>query len=108
MVQWEYRHLFIEAQKLEGTGKRGGLFGTGAEKMQNVYAWEEINQQLNELGAESWELLQAEPHWIWGHQIIGAPLWARMANEHRRRVEASNSYPEYIVGWYCTLRRQVG
>ena len=101
---WEYYHVFVEAQQLEGTGKRS-LFGLGAEKMRNVYAWDEVNKKLNELGRDGWELLHIEPHWIWGNMVYGAPMWAVMLNDSRRKVEAAASYPEYIVGWYCTFRR---
>jgi hypothetical protein len=101
---WQYYHVFVEAQQLEGTGKRS-LFGLGAEKMRNVYAWDEVNRKLNELARDGWELLHIEPHWIWGNMVYGAPMWAVMLNDSRRKVEATASYPEYIVGWYCTFRR---
>ena len=104
LPKFEYYHVFIEAQELEGTGKRS-LFGLGPEQMRNVYAWADVNKQLNELGRHGWELLHFEPHWIWGNMAYGAPMWARMLNDSRRKVEAMASYPEYIVGWYCTLRR---
>lgn len=105
-VRWEYKHVFVEAQQLEGTGKRS-LFGLGAEKMRNVYAWDDVNTALNGLGNEGWELIQFEPHWIWGNQTFGAPLWVSIVDTSRRKVEHIASYPEYIVGWYCTLRRRV-
>ena len=74
--------------------------------MENVYAFDEINQRLNELGNDGWELLHAEPHWIWGNMTYGAPLWFIALNNNRRKVEAAASYPEYIVGWYCTFKRE--
>lgn len=98
-------HVFVPSMRFQGTGERA-FFGLGAEKMESVYAWEELNDHINELGDQGWELVNAEPHWIWSTQTVGAPLWAVFADSRRRRVEAATSYPEYIVGWYCTFRRE--
>ena len=90
IIAWEYRHVFVGAQEREGTG----------------YAYDDVNKKLNELGRDGWELLNMEAHWIWLEVTHGAPMWAMMLNDSRRKVEAAASHPEYIVGWYCTFRRQ--
>lgn len=106
MQRWEYIHVFIESQRIQGTGKFSA-FGLGAEKTESVYAWGDINDEFNRYGELGWELLSLEPHWIWSTMTIGAPLWAVMANSRRRKVEGVSNYPELIAGWYATFRRPV-
>ncbi|MDO8637250.1 MAG: hypothetical protein Q7R34_13635 [Dehalococcoidia bacterium] len=105
MDKFEYHHEYITAQREEGTGEYG-FFGLGEERTQYIYAWDSIDERLCTLGEEGWELVHSEAHWIWSTSTHGAPLWAIMLNDKRRRVEAVTSQPEYIAGWYCTFCRR--
>lgn len=86
--QWEYKHVYVSASKAKD--KVG--WGTSADV--TTYPVYEIQDTLNDLGQQGWELLTMEPHWF--YERVGISMAVEIAR------------PKAITGWYCTFRRRLG
>lgn len=86
---WEYRHQFAET----ATISEERAFGLGAPKeVASRYDLNSLQNILNRMAGEGWELLSMEPHWYYEQKnISGAAAIAR---------------PLAIIGWYLTFKRQ--
>lgn len=86
---WEYRHQYAET----ATVSEERAFGLGAAKeVASQYDFKGLQDTLNSMAGEGWELLSMEPNWYYEQKnISGAAAIAR---------------PLAIIGWYLTFKRQ--
>ena len=89
MPRWLYKHIHLPAARAEE--RPDSVFG-GARPEVGPYPYREIEEALNRLGQEGWELVSMEPHWFFEQVDMGA------AREISR--------PRAITGWHCTFKRQ--
>lgn len=90
MASWQYKHIHLRAARTEE--KAAGVLG-GVRPEVGPYPYQEIEEMLNRLGKEGWELVSMEPHWFLEQVDLGA------AKEVTRA--------KAITGWHCTFKRQV-
>lgn len=88
MSTWEYRHVLVDACDVEVSG---GFMGMGKETTTSPYPHTAIQDKLNQLGLEGWELVSMEPHWYWERVSISGAMQI--------------THPFAISAWYCTFKR---
>ena len=86
MPNFEYLHIEIPA----------------AESEDDPYPDESIQQELNRLGQQGWELVNMTPHWEWTYDTVNVTL---EYDPGESTLEAPFAVPDHISGWYCTFRR---
>ena len=78
-MKYEYRHECIQA----AVDKEG----TRDWETYKVYGEQDVQDALNRLGADGWELVSMEPKWVYtGYSDVG-------------------TMPEIIECWYATFKR---
>ena len=79
-MKYEYRHERIQARVAKE-------FWDNGRRKQQVYSEQDVQETLNRLGADGWELVSMEPKWI--HSEYGD----------------FGTVPVSIECWYATFKR---
>ena len=82
-MKYEYRHERIQARVPRE------VWDNGRRSEQQVYSEQDVQETLNRLGADGWELVSMEPEWIY-----------RASSHAYDSVE-----PDIIECWYATFKR---
>ena len=68
----------------------------------------DVQEDLNALGREGWELVDMTPDWKWTSETIGQEhIGGSEFGGLYYGVDAPYSVPDYIDGWYCTFKRGI-
>ncbi len=80
-MKYEYRHERIQARVPRE------VWDNGRRSEQQVYSEQDVQETLNRLGADGWELVSMEPKWI-----------------HSAYYDFG-TVPDIIECWYATFKR---
>jgi hypothetical protein len=93
MRAFEYLNTYVDAVESSGT-----------------YQSQLVEEQLNKLGQEGWELVNMTPDWVWEYETISqqhdyySAEFGSPGAVESYYVDAPYSEPDYIAGWYCTFK----
>jgi hypothetical protein len=89
MGAFEYQHILIDAAS-SSESYPSGL----------------VEEQLNKLGQEGWELVNMTPDWEWaGEAIAVSDEYEAVSKIPPYGVDAPYAVLDYVRGWYCTFKR---
>lgn len=88
MEEISYKHNYFRTASIT---KKGGFMGEGGREVASEYDSKGLEDYLNVMSSNGWEVISMEPDWYYTEKNISMAM--------------SITKPIAIVGWYITFKR---